>query len=98
MKRVILGSLVSFVAYSSEMQNHSILIKHTNSSIFAPTQVDYADILGKDSLLNSGDIANSFLQIPGFSGKSLLPWADGRRGEKADPHADAVYGSVYGFL
>ncbi|WP_300926663.1 TonB-dependent receptor domain-containing protein, partial [Helicobacter rodentium] len=62
-----LACAMSVVAYSQETQNHSIVVKHTNSSMLTPTQVNYVDILGKDSLLNSGDIANSFLQIPGFS-------------------------------
>ena len=62
-----LACAMSVAAYSQETQNHSIVVKHTNSSMLAPTQVNYVDILGKDSLLNSGDIANSFLQIPGFS-------------------------------
>ncbi len=68
MKKICLGiCALSIGILGNEMQHHSILIKHTNSSMLAPTQVDYADVLGKDSLLNSSDIAESFLKIPNFS-------------------------------
>lgn len=68
MKKICLGMCaLAMGVWGNEVQHHSILIKHTNSSMLAPTQVDYADVLGKDSLLNPSDVAESFLKIPNFS-------------------------------
>ena len=48
-------------------QGNQVTIQYANSPLANPTQIDYTDILGKDSLLNSSDIAKSLQQIPGFS-------------------------------
>ncbi|MDD6054956.1 MAG: TonB-dependent receptor [Helicobacteraceae bacterium] len=59
--------LIASVANAKEENKNTIMITHTNSNMLNPTQIEYADILGKDALLNSSDVAESLLQIPGFS-------------------------------
>ena len=66
MKRILAYSSIIFM-YSQNINAESISTSYKNSYLNNPTQIDYSDILGKDSILNNSDIAKSLLQIPGFS-------------------------------
>lgn len=66
MKKILTCSSVILI-YLQNINAESISTLYKNSSLNNPTQINYADVLGKDSILNNSDIAESLLKIPGFS-------------------------------